>query len=307
MASARGHAGVAKAPAARPPRGLRHRRASPEEEGPGRSRRPGGEERASAVSGSVRPTFARGLTGLYTWGFRAVRRRIVGEDEDGAHGPLCSDTECRAAAREIEGAGMNPLAPERLWHLSHVLYKRSRRLGLIVKKLNTMIYHNSLPPTAYGAGVWFGHHGFGTVIHTNVRLGRNVRIWHNVTISVHATSVSRHQIVIEDGVRIGANSVIIAPRGRSIRIGRDARIGAGALVVADVPEGATVVGVPSQWRMSTRRRRDVESPEGNGLAPAGDPLEDAQDEAEAGEGLGAVAEFIPPNGSAEQPHPEIGA
>ena len=206
---------------------------------------------------------------------------------------------------------MNPLAPERLWHLSHVLYKRSPRLGLLVKKVNTILYHNSLPPTAYGPGVWFGHQGFGTVIHTNVRLGRNVRIWHNVTISVHATRVSRHQIVIEDGVRIGANSVIIAPRARSIRIGRGARIGAGALVVADVPAGATVVGVPSQWRMSTRRRRDLDQPDVDvdDLASAGEPLEDsdAAAEAEASEGLGAVAEFVPPNGSAEQPHPEIGA
>ncbi len=210
---------------------------------------------------------------------------------------------------------MNPLAPERLWHLSHVLYKRSRRLGLIVKKLNTIIYHNSLPPTAYGPGVWFGHHGFGTVIHTNVRMGRNVRIWHNVTISVHATKVSRHRIVIEDDVRIGANSVIIAPRGRSLRIGRGARIGAGALVVADVPAGATVVGLPSEWRMSTRRRRDLEQADANPLASAGEPLDlasarepldapDAVDDTEESEGLGAVAEFIPPNGNAEQAHPE---
>jgi len=204
---------------------------------------------------------------------------------------------------------MNPLAPEQLWHLSHVLYKRSRRLGLLVKKLNTIIYHNSLPPTAYGPGVWFGHHGFGTVIHTNVRMGRNVRIWHNVTISVHATKVSRHQIVIEDDVRIGANSVIIAPRGRSIRIGEGARIGAGALVVADVPAGATVVGEPSQWRMSSRRRKgDRDQPDVNGLAVVPDePHAAADEEAEASEGLGAVAEFIPPNGSAEQPQPEIGA
>jgi serine O-acetyltransferase len=199
---------------------------------------------------------------------------------------------------------MNPLAPERLWHLSHVLYKRWRPLGLLVKKLNTIIYHNSLPPNAYGPGVWFGHHGFGTVLHTNVKLGRNVRIWHNVTISVHATILSRHQIVIEDDVRIGANSVIIAPKGRSIRIGRGARIGAGALVVADVPAGATVVGVPSEWRMPTRREQDLDQLDANISAPS---AADAANEREASEGLGAVAEFMPPNGSAEQTHPEIGA
>ena len=199
---------------------------------------------------------------------------------------------------------MNPLAPERLWRLSHVLYQRSRPLGLLVKKLNTLIYHNSLPPTAYGPGVWFGHHGFGTVIHTNVRMGRDVRIWHNVTISVHATILSRHQIVIEDGVRIGANSVIIAPKGRSIRIGQGARIGAGALVVADVPAGATVVGVPSEWRMPARRERDLEQ---LGADDAPPPATDAPEETEASEELGAVAEFMPPNGTAEQPQPEVEA
>ena len=199
---------------------------------------------------------------------------------------------------------MNPLGPESLWHLSHVLYKRSRTLGLLVKKLNTIIYHNSLPPNTYAPGVWFGHHGFGTVIHTNVQLGRDVRIWHNVTISVHATILSRHKIVIEDDVRIGANSVIIAPRGRSIRIGRGARIGAGALVVSDIPAGATVVGAPSQWRMPTRRRNGLEELDASDPAAlAGEELE----ETVAGEGNGAVAEFMPPNGSAEQPHPEIGA
>ena len=174
---------------------------------------------------------------------------------------------------------MNLLGPERLWQLSHVLYERWRPLGLLVKKLNTIIYHNSLPPNAYGPGVWFGHHGFGTVIHTNVRLGRNVRIWHNVTISVHATSVSRHQIVIEDGVRIGANCVIIAPRGRSIRIGRGARIGAGALVVADIPAGATVVGVPSQWRMPSPPQAAI-STRPTTMPTVSRPRETAQDAGE---------------------------
>jgi serine O-acetyltransferase len=212
--------------------------------------------------------------------------------------------ERRPAARKVEESRMNPLGPEHLWRLSHVLYTRWRPLGLIVKKLNTIIYHNSLPPNAYGPGVWFGHHGFGTVIHTNVKLGRDVRIWHNVTISVHATIHSRHRIVIEDGVRIGANSVIIAPKGRSIRIGRGARIGAGALVVGDIPAGATVVGVPSQWRIPDRGERDRDELDADDPT---DPDVDAASATEEGEGLGAVAEFIPPNGSAEQPNREIGA
>jgi serine O-acetyltransferase len=140
------------------------------------------------------------------------------------------------------------MSPERLWRISAALRRRGfRRLAFLVKKLNSVLYHNSLAPgVEFSPDVRFGHHGFGTVIHSNVTIGREVRIWHNVTITVHAATRSPHRIVIEDGVSIGANSVIIAPKGRDLTIGRGARIGAGALVVNDVPAGATVVGEPSR-------------------------------------------------------------
>jgi serine O-acetyltransferase len=142
------------------------------------------------------------------------------------------------------------MSPERLWLLSIALRKRGlRRLALLVKKLNSVIYHNSLAPGAsVSADIKFGHHGFGTMVHSNVVIGRRVRIWHNVTIAVRSTSgwTAPHAIVIEDDVSIGANSVIISPLEGSLRIGRGARIGAGAIVTQDVPAGATVVSVPAR-------------------------------------------------------------
>jgi len=140
------------------------------------------------------------------------------------------------------------VSPERLWRLSAALRRRGHlRLALLVKKLNSVIYHNSLAPGAsFSPDISFGHHGFGTVIHSNVEIGRRVRIWHNVTIAVHTATGSPQRIVIEDDVRIGANSVLIAPAGKSLRIGRGARIGAGAVVAGDVPAGATVLCAPSR-------------------------------------------------------------
>jgi serine O-acetyltransferase len=138
------------------------------------------------------------------------------------------------------------VSPERLWRLSAALRRRGhKRLALAVKKVNSAIYHNSLAPGAvFSPDVRFGHHGFGTVIHSNVVIGERVKIWQNVTIAVRAPTGAPQKIIIEDGVSIGANSVLIAPAGKSIRIGRGARIGAGAVVAEDVPAGATVVSVP---------------------------------------------------------------
>jgi serine O-acetyltransferase len=140
------------------------------------------------------------------------------------------------------------MSPERLWRLSIALRARGlRRAARLVKALNSALYHNSLPVDVdVSPDIRFGHHGFGTVIHSNVTIGKGVCIWQNVTIAVRAPSGSPHRIVIEDDVSIGANSVIISPSGRSLRVGRGARIGAGAVVAEDVPAGATVISAPSR-------------------------------------------------------------
>jgi serine O-acetyltransferase len=163
------------------------------------------------------------------------------------------------------------LSPERVWRVSAALHRRGlRRPALFVKRLNFFLYHNSLPPDVdFSPDIRFGHHGFGTVIHSKVTIGKDVFIWHNVTIAVRAARYEQHRIVIEDGVRIGAGAIIIAAAGRTIRIGRGARIGAGALVVADVPPGATVVSSPS--RVVAASPRVVPDELGEAVEP---PIED---------------------------------
>ena len=79
----------------------------------------------------------------------------------------------------------------------------------------------------------------GIVISQNTRIGRNVTIYQHVAV---ASDNPRQLTVIEDNVVIGAGAVIL----NNVHIGKGAKIGANAVVVCDVPEGATAVGVPAR-------------------------------------------------------------
>ncbi|MHB8234607.1 MAG: serine O-acetyltransferase [Solirubrobacteraceae bacterium] len=163
-------------------------------------------------------------------------------------------------------------SPERLWALSRALHRRGHWvLAFWVKQLNTVLYHNSLSPEAIvGTNVLLGHYSHGVVVNSNVEIGDGVKIWHNVTLTagrpprrdgkpVEGGPAAR--IVIEDGVKIGTNAVVVAPRGRCLRIGRFARLGAGVIVTQDVPARATVVSAPARvlLKEGTNGGAEVES------------------------------------------------
>lgn len=145
------------------------------------------------------------------------------------------------------------LSSRRLWLFSVALYRGGHpRLAKALKNLNSMIYHNSLPcEVQVSPDVKLGHHGFGTVLHPKVVIGRRVKIFQNVTIAVRPP-LGENEVVIEDGAVIGANAVIMTPRHRSIRIGRGASVGAGAVITRDVPDEMIAVSAPAEVRMRTR-------------------------------------------------------
>ena len=90
-----------------------------------------------------------------------------------------------------------------------------------------------------GPGLLIAHCG-GITLHPDVVIGSNCDLAHHVTIGTRgkgAVGTPR----LGDGVYIGTNAVLIGP----IVVGDRARIGANSLVVCDVPEGATMMGVPA--------------------------------------------------------------
>jgi serine O-acetyltransferase len=141
------------------------------------------------------------------------------------------------------------MSPEKLWLGSIALRRKDHWvLAFWLKQLGGLVYHNSLAPGAsVSPDVFLGHNGLGVVVGPNVEIGRRVTIWHNVTLIAGARPGQAERdkgsrIVVEDGVKIGAGAVIIAARGSTLRVGRNARVGAGTVVTEDVPAGATIVG-----------------------------------------------------------------
>ena len=87
-------------------------------------------------------------------------------------------------------------------------------------------------------------HGMGLVVNDQTVIGRNVVLRHTTTIGVKETLPLGTQAapIIGDDVDIGAHVIILGP----ITVGSGARIGAGSVVIRDVPSGATVVGNPAR-------------------------------------------------------------
>ena len=124
-----------------------------------------------------------------------------------------------------------------------------RRPAKAVKALNFLLYKCLLPPepeAEVGVGLYLPHYALAVVVHPNVTIGRRVTIYHHVTIAGETWIGSPHRVVIEDDVVIGVGAVILPRVNCGLRIGRGARVGAGAVVTGDVAAGDVVVGVPAR-------------------------------------------------------------
>ena len=95
----------------------------------------------------------------------------------------------------------------------------------------------------------FIDHGMGVVIGETSEIGDNVTIYQTVTLGGSSPSIDserqRHEKrhpTIGDDVVIGSGAQIIGP----VKVGNGARIAANAVVVKDVPESATMVGIPAK-------------------------------------------------------------
>jgi serine O-acetyltransferase len=114
------------------------------------------------------------------------------------------------------------------------------RMGLaVVNKILTVVTHINLHPQAQiGPGMLIPHVG-PIQVFPWAKIGADCAIHHVCTIGAGSTPGGPS---IGDHVMIGCHACILGP----VNVGDGARIGAGAVVVHDVPAGATAVGVPAR-------------------------------------------------------------
>ena len=126
---------------------------------------------------------------------------------------------------------------------AHKCWQRGwRRLALHISyraKLKTGI--DIHPGATIGSRVFIDH-GVGLVIGETAEIGNDVVLYQGVTLGGTGKEMGKRHPTLEDGVMVSAGAKVLGP----VRIGQHSKIGAGSVVLKDVPPYCTVVGVPGR-------------------------------------------------------------
>ncbi|MBT3347374.1 MAG: serine O-acetyltransferase [Thiotrichales bacterium] len=124
-------------------------------------------------------------------------------------------------------------------------------LQLVARWLSTvgrLLTGIEIHPAATIGRRFFIDHGMGVVIGETTEIGDDCTLYHGVTLGGTSWDKGKRHPTLKDNVVIGAGAKVLGP----ITLESGARVGSNSVVVKDVPEGATVVGIPA--RVIQRKR-----------------------------------------------------
>ena len=128
-----------------------------------------------------------------------------------------------------------------LHRLAHTLHTHHvPMLPRLISHLTRLITGIEIHPGAKIGESFFIDHGMGVVIGETAEIGDNCHLYQGVTLGGTSTRREKRHPTLEDDVEVGAGAKLIG----AITVGKHASIGAGHVVVTNVPANATVVGVP---------------------------------------------------------------
>jgi serine O-acetyltransferase len=131
-----------------------------------------------------------------------------------------------------------------LFHrLAHAIWKLGLLwLARVISTLSRWLTGIEIHPGAKIGRRFFIDHGMGVVIGETAEIGDDCTLYHGVTLGGTSWEKGKRHPTLANNVVVGAGAKVLGP----IVLGEGARIGSNAVVVKDVPEGATVVGVPGR-------------------------------------------------------------
>jgi serine O-acetyltransferase len=138
------------------------------------------------------------------------------------------------------------------WHrIGHRLWREGRRdlAHFLQSRVSEVFAVDIHPAVPVGCGVFIDH-GTGLVVGETAVIGDDVSILHEVTLGGTGKERGDRHPKVRDGVLLCAGAKVLG----NVEIGRDAKVGAGSVVLHDVPPGTTVAGVPGRvvaWSSGT--------------------------------------------------------
>src|SRR5260221_2987936 len=130
------------------------------------------------------------------------------------------------------------------WHgIGHWLWRdvRRKRAHFLQSRVPQFFAVDVHPAVPIGSGVFIDH-GTGLVVGETAVIGDDVSILHEVTLGGTGKERGDRHPKVRDGVLLCAGAKVLG----NVEIGRDAKVGAGSVVLHDVPPRATVAGVPAR-------------------------------------------------------------
>ena len=127
--------------------------------------------------------------------------------------------------------------------ISNFLYKKKHFFAARLVSQTFRFFTNiEIHPGAQINGTLFIDHGAGIVIGETAVIGNEVTIYHGVTLGGTGKETGKRHPTVGDGVVIGAGAKLLG----SIEIGNNVKIGANSVVLKNVPDGCTIVGVEAK-------------------------------------------------------------
>jgi len=149
-----------------------------------------------------------------------------------------------AARTTFEVVTCYPGLHARLFHrLAHFLWQSNFKwLARFVSHIARGLTGIEIHPGATIGRRFFIDHGMGVVIGETAEIGDDVTLYHGVTLGGTSWKEGKRHPTLGNGVVVGAGAKILGP----IHVGDNAKIGSNAVVVKDVPAGATAAGIPAR-------------------------------------------------------------